>query len=155
MNNKEDGFTLVESLITLLITSLLIFLPILSIDRLIHSIEVDMFFRELSSNITLMQNHAILTGESTAIEFVPRTNLIKFKAYDGSYNSDHPLNRELLLDDSICKFYGNETQIVYFKANTGNISVLYDRWRIKFETNKVLYELVFKIGSGRFDIRKI
>lgn len=155
MINKEDGFTLVESLITLLITSLLIFLPILSIDQMIHSIEVDMFFRELSSNITLMQNHAILAGENTAIEFVPRANLIRFKAYDGGYDSNHPLNRELVLDDSICKFYGNEYQTIYFKGNTGNISVAFDRWRIKFETDKALYELVFKIGSGRFDIRKI
>lgn len=155
LRKNEAGFTLVESLITLFISSLLIILPVLSIDQLIDTIEIDMFFRELSSNISLMQNHAILSGENTIVEFIPRENKIKFKIYDGSYDSNHPLNHEITLSDSICSFYGNDHQTIYFQSDTGNISVAFNRWRVKFKTKNGLYELVFKLGSGRFDIRKI
>ena len=151
---QEKGFTLVETLITLLITSLLILLPSLSISKMTRSIEIDLFFRELSSHITMMQNHAILSNETTKVEFSPKMNIIRFKVNNG-YGLVHPLDGEISLDGRGCKFYGEEFQAVEFKKNTGNISVLAGYWRIKFETNKGLYELVFKLGSGRFDIRKI
>ncbi|MDN6196301.1 MAG: type II secretion system GspH family protein [Atopostipes suicloacalis] len=154
MKGKEDGFTLVETLISLLIVSFLILLPVLSIKDTLQSIEVDLFFRELTSNITLMQNHAILMGESTSIDFVPSKKLIRFSVHDGKNTESSPLNREMNLDDSICRYYGNASQKVYFKANTGNISVVYNRWKIKFKTVNNLYELVFRLGSGRFEIRK-
>lgn len=151
----EKGFTLVETLITLLIAAFLLLLPVLSLQQTIRNTAVDMFFRELSSNITLMQNHAILAGENTMVEFAPRANVIRFKVLNADSGSNHPLDREISLAESPCEFVGTEFQTVYFKRDTGNIAMMYDRWRIKFQTDVGVYELVFKIGSGRFDIRKI
>lgn len=152
----EEGFTLVELLIVLLIVSFLTFLPALSIQQTIERTAVDMFFRELSSQITLMQNHAILAGERTAVEFAPNAKVIRFKVI-GSNNSSHqPLNREISLADGPCQFSEPGYQTVYFKKDTGNISMVNNsRWRIKFKTELGAYEIVFKLGSGRFDIRKI
>lgn len=154
IKREEDGFTLVETLITLLVASFLILLPSLSISQMTSSVEVDLFFRELSSQITLIQNHAILANETTRVEFSPTRNCIRFKVNNG-YGAVHPLDREISLDGRACKFYTKIFQAVEFKNSTGNIAVLTDNWRIRFITDKGLYELVFKLGSGRFDIRKM
>lgn len=154
MIEQEEGFTLVETLITLFITSFLILLPSLSIGQMASSIETDLFFRELSSQITLIQNHAILANETTRVEFSPTRNCIRFKVNNG-YGAVHPLDDEISLEGSPCKFSTEKFQAVEFKKTTGNIAILTDSWRIKFATDKGLYELVFKLGSGRFDIRKI
>lgn len=152
---EEDGFTLVETLIVLLIAGFLTFLPVLSIQQTIERTAVDLFFRELSSHITLMQNHAILAGEMTAVEFAPGANVIRFKVINANNNSHQTLNREISLADAPCQFSGTGYQTVYFKKDTGNIVMMNNRWRIRFETELGIYEIVFKLGSGRFDIRKV
>ena len=154
MREQEEGFTLVETLITLLISSFLIFLPTLSMSEMTRSIETDLFFRELSSQITMMQNHAILMNETTRVEFSPRQNVIRFKINNG-FGEAHPLNREISLEDYTCEFLSSNLQVIEFKRKSGNIAVLAGNWRIKFTTDIGTYELVFKLGSGRFDIRKI
>lgn len=154
LDRKEAGFTLIETLITLLLTSLLIFMPILSIDKITESIQIDLFFRELSSTITMMQNHAILTGDRTTVEFIPGNNLIKFKVYNADYNSNHPLNSEIYLEEGLYEIYGNGYNRVTFHGYTGNIAVFDQKWTTNFNTSKGLYRVVFQLGSGRFDIRK-
>lgn len=154
MEDKESGFTLVETLITLVILSFLIFLPLLSIDQAIHSVKADLFFRELSSNITMMQNHAILNGENTVVKFVPRDHTIQFEVYTKDYQTTHPLNREMTLKGEDYEFFGKKYLSFYFAANTGSITVTDHHWRVRFKMKEELYELVFKLGSGRFEIKK-
>lgn len=153
-NKYDDGFTLVELLITLLIISLLIFIPVLSIDKVIDTVQVDLFFRELSSNITLMQNHSILTGERTTVEFYPGEKIIKFRVYDESKSLEHPLNNEMFLKEGLYELLGNRYERVTFHGTTGNITIYNHGWRFNFITSQGAYELVFQLGSGRFDIRK-
>lgn len=154
MRQREEGFTLVETLVTLMIISILILLPLLSINRVIHLIETEIFFRELNSNVTMIQSHAILTGKNTAVEFVPKKNIIRFKVFDQSYPSGHPLNQEIKLEESNLEFYGSKYQSIYFLGNTGNVSVTDNNWRVFFKNRDNLYEFVLKLGSGRFEVRK-
>lgn len=151
---REAGFTLIETLITLLIVSLLMLMPVLSIDKMTESIQIDLFFRELTSNITLMQNHAILTGEQMVIEFIPKSNVIRFKSDAVLNENDHPLYREMHLQEGLYEFSSDWYGQVVFYGNTGNISSR-GGWTTYFETSKGLYKLVFWLGSGRFEIQKI
>lgn len=152
-NQKESGFTLIETLLTLFVASLLIFIPVLSIEKITESIEIDLFFRELSSNITLMQNHAILTGHKTVVEFVPRDNLIRFREDRGSESSTHLKYREIPLQEGLYEFYGDDYGEVAFNGYTGNI-ISKNGWTTYIKTSKGLYKLVFWLGSGRFEIQK-
>lgn len=153
-NKNEEGFTLIETLITLFITSVFFLMPILAFDQVIENMKVALFFRELSSNITLMQNHAILSGKKTVIEFVPQENIIRFKEYDVDESANHPINRELYLEEGIYELQSPSYRQIIFHGETGNIAVSNHRWRTAFITGNGSYELVFQLGSGRFDIRK-
>lgn len=153
-NKNEAGFTLIELMITLFMTSLLIFIPVLSIDKMVEKTQVDLFFRELHSNITLMQNHAMLTGERATVEFYPRDKIIKFRTYNDTQDSSHLLNSEMLLEEGMYDLLGHEHERVTFHGQSGNISVYKNKWRFNFKTSQGPYELVFQLGSGRFDIRK-
>lgn len=153
-NHSEAGFTLIEMMLTLFVVSLLLFMPVLSIEKITESIQIDLFFRELSSNITLMQNHAILTGEKMVIEFSPKNNLIRFSNDSVIEDTIHPLYREMHLKEGVCAFTGNGYGKVVFYGNTGNISAS-NAWSTHFQTSKGIYKLVFWLGSGRFEIQKI
>lgn len=152
---KEAGFTLIETLITVLVISLLMLTPVLSIKNITESIQVDLFFRELTSNITMMQNHAILTGEQMIIEFLPQNHLIRFNSKAGSSSgSTHPLYREMHLEKGVYEFFGEGYGQVSFYGHTGNISSR-SGWTKLIHTSKGLYNLVFWLGSGRFEIQKV
>lgn len=153
-NKNEAGFTLIETLVTLLIASLLMLLPILSLEKITENMQIDLFFRELSSNITLMQNHAILTGHKMVVEFVPRDNLIRFKEDKSSLGSTHPMYREMHLQEGVYEFYGNDYGQVAFNGWTGNITSK-NAWTTYIQTSKGLYKIVFWLGSGRFEIQKL
>lgn len=152
-DQNEAGFTLIETLLTLLVVSLLMLLPVLSIEKISKNIQIDLFLRELTSNITLMQNHAILTGEQMVIEFIPRDNLIRFKKDSGNSGTTHALYREMHLQEGLYEFSGDGYGQVAFCGYTGNISAR-QGWTTHIQTSKGIYKLVFWLGSGRFEIQK-
>lgn len=153
-SKKEAGFTLIETLLTVFIISLLMLMPVLSLKNITESIQVDLFFKELTSNITLVQNHSMLTGEAMRIEFIPRDNLIRFNSRDRGNDSTHPLYREMHLEGGLYELIGNEYGEVIFYGDTGNISAR-NGWTRLVQTAKGRYNLVFWLGSGRFEIQKI
>lgn len=151
---KEAGFTLIETLVTIIVVSLLLLLPVLSIKNITEDIQVNLFFRELTSNITMMQNHAILTGEQMKVEFIPRENLICFNSKAGGNDSAHPLYREMHLQEGLYEFVGDEYAQVFFYEYTGTISTR-NGWTKLIDTPKGRYKVVFWLGSGRFEIQKV
>ena len=149
MNTKEAGFTLIESILILMITASLILVPILSVNKMIESIQTDLFFRELTSNITLMQNHSILNGETTSVQFVPGdVDQVRFRV---NKQTRHPLNRELYFENDLYQLRGRRYSDFSFSRDTGNISQANTR---SFRTIKGDYVLIYWLGSGRFEIEK-
>jgi competence protein ComGD len=148
---KEEGFTLLESMLILLITASLILIPTLSIDRMVETVQVDMFFRELSSNITLMQNYSILHGEKTEVRFRPYESghRIDFLV---NFDASSPLNKTIYLDESLYYFTEKSGSEMIFNGDTGNIS---GGGTVFFNTVKGEYKLSYWLGSGRFAIDKI
>lgn len=151
MKTKEAGFTLLESVLILLITASLILIPVLSIDKMVETVQVDLFFRELSSNITMMQNHSVLSGESTEILFRPYDSghQIRFRVYG---DSSHPLSKTMYLDESFYSLTSKSGSQFSFYGDTGNITT---SDTIGFQTAKGKYELTHWLGSGRFAIDKV
>ncbi|HLR92474.1 MAG TPA: competence type IV pilus minor pilin ComGD [Atopostipes sp.] len=150
MNHKEEGFTLLETLFVLTILSAFFLFPALSIDEVIESTQIDLFFRELTSKVTQMQTHAVLNGEMTEIEFVPELNTIRFYVRETD-EEDHYLNAFWELDNPYYKLGGTHPQTFTFKRGTGNIT---SSRKVHFDTTKGRYELVYYLGSGRFEIRE-
>lgn len=152
MKMKEDqsGFTLVETVVVLFITGALILLPVLSINKIVETIQIDLFFRELASDITMMQNYTILTGKQTRISFFSSDkDTISFRI---ASDPKSPLNRDVELDSPYYSLSLPEGNYVFsFTWNAGNID---SSKKIGFNTTKGKYELTYLLGSGRFDIKK-
>ena len=144
----EEGFTLIETLIVLLVSSILLLVPTLSMGQLMEEMEVNFFFRELTSNLTLMQNQSIMGGHGTKVSFygTKQKGHILFVV-----NSGHPLNREMVLDRPYYRLAENKPVEFRFKAGTGNIT---SSNTVKFSSTQGQYRLTYLLGSGRFDIKK-
>src|SRR5699024_10630316 len=95
----EKGFTLLETILVLMITSSLLLFPVLSIENVTESIQIDLFFRELTSKITNMQSYAILRDQTTDIQFNPEENTIKFRIVDANVQN-YILIEIWVLDDN-------------------------------------------------------
>ena len=144
----EEGFTLIETLIVLLVSSILLLVPTLSMGQLMEEMEVNFFFRELTSNLTLMQNQSIMGGQGTKVSFysTKHKDHILFEV-----NSGHPLNREMVLDRPYYRLAENKPIEFRFKGGTGNIT---SSNTVKFSSTQGQYKLTYLLGSGRFDIKK-
>lgn len=146
----ESGFTLIETTIMLLVISFMMLIPIISVDKMTEKVQIDSFFRELSSNITMMQTHTVLNGETTEVKFIKSTgiNYIDFKVFG---QPNHPLNRRMIVDSPYYAFESLKIQEFHFKRETGNISA---SDIVRFKTTDGDYNLVYWLGSGRFEIRR-
>jgi len=145
---KQAGFTLLESLLILIITAGLLLLPTLSIDQMTDSIQIDLFFRELTAKMTMMHNHTLLHNEGTSVQFAPSNELIRFRV---AGDSTHPLNTEISLADKPYSLERIDYHAFSFKAVTGNIS---RSDSIHFNTTEGNYRLTYLLGSGRFYVQK-
>ena len=145
---NQEGFTLIETLIVLLISSILLLIPTLSMGRLIGELEANLFFRELTSNFTLMQNQAIMGGRSTKVTFygMEGVDRINFEV-----TTNHPLNREMILESPYYRLGDKGTKSFRFKEGTGNIT---KSGSIHMFANNGYYKLTYLLGSGRFDIKE-
>lgn len=150
MKTNEDGFTLIETLLILMITSSLLLFSVLKINETIETVQIDLFFRELTSKITQLQTHALMTGESTEVKVVPGEELISFRIYEEG-KENHILNEVWIIDSSYYEIGSYGARQFIFKGGSGNIT---GSDKIIFNTTKGRYELVYLMGSGRFDVRK-
>lgn len=149
MRKSEEGFTLIETILTLFIISVTLLIPILSIDQVIESTKTELFFREITADITLMQNHAILTGEGTDIEF-RMSNGVSRITYSVRNQDKHPLNKIVVIDPELGRFLNtSHTRLVF--NSSGNIG---DFGNVNFVMKNGTYRLKFSLGSARFEIEK-
>lgn len=150
INKSEDGFTLVETLLVLFIVSCTFLIPVLAIDKMIEQTTVDLFFRELTGNITMAHTHAVVNGDPTKVEFRRRTDFddVNFTVMQ---QPDHPLNKQLILNKDYYYFHNRNQTIITFKRYTGNIS---GSVNIRFGSVNGDYRLTYWLGSGRFEITK-
>jgi len=142
----HEGFTLLETVVVLLLVSILVGFPILSVQKAQESIRINLFIEDLSSGITLIQNHAVMNGETTIFEVNPTSNVLNFRVY--GVNS-HPFNYTISPPKEVSLTGGSKRYM--FNSYSGNIGK-YETFSIN--TTEGVYNFVFQMGSGRFYVRK-
>ena len=148
---SEEGFTLIETLIVLFIISLTLIIPVLSINEMIENMRIELFFRELTTDITLMQNHTILTGEATNITYSSTTGDSRIRFHVIS-QPNHPIERTTIIDPKIGRFNTQMRITIKHNSRTGNSSQF---GTIAFFMKTGRYDLKYYIGSARFEIEKV
>lgn len=150
MKENEDGFTLLEILLVLMIVSMLVLFPVIKMKDTIETIQIDLFFRELTAKITQYQTHAMLSGQDVEIRFMPITQEIYFsRREEGTVTL---LEEEIWkLDSLYYEITKGPAKRIGFKEYTGNIT---NAGFIPFKTVEGRYRLYHQMGSGRFDIRE-
>lgn len=144
---REEGFTLIELSIVLFIFSLVSLFSITSIQRTQRNLELNLFLEEISSSLTLVQTHAILNEETTFVEILPTSREFRFRVRG---NHNHEISHTVFLPETV-SLYGGARDFD-FKRGSGNVTKFST---IRLKTHKGDYGIVFQIGSGRFDIKKM
>ena len=152
VSKSDGGFTLVETLLVLFIISCTFLIPVLAIDKMIEQTTVDLFLREMTGNLTMMQNHAILNGEGTMVQFSnDKDNGTEFIDFTIRQQPNHRLNKRQVLNTDYYSLRNNEPKVIYFKSHSGNIS---ESGNVRFRSVNGDYRLIFWLGSGRFEVTR-
>lgn len=146
VRNERGALTLIESVIVLMLISMLLLIPTITFQPYQDKIEIDLFIEEVNNNITLMQNHAVFNGQPTEIRVLAEANQIQFYVQGQDH---HPLNSIVYPPEQVTIL---STRRYRFKAQSGNIGRL---GRARFQTDEGIYEFVFQLGSGRFYVQKV
>lgn len=143
---EQSGFTLIESLIVLNLVWLFLLIPVIPFNSMKSQMETSLFFEEVRSSITLMQNHAVLNNQRTEVEIRPQAGELVFRVIG---DQNHLLNHTISLPEEIEILGGSKLyRFLSGSGNQGNLN------KTRFEVNDDIYELSFKLGSGRFEISK-
>ncbi|MCC5894604.1 MAG: prepilin-type N-terminal cleavage/methylation domain-containing protein [Alkalibacterium sp.] len=143
--NKDDGMTLIETLLVLSVVSLLLALPTIHFNSLTKKTETAIFFDSFQSSMTLVQNYSVLNDVWTVVRFRPSRGEISFRV---SEETGHPIEHILTLPEHVKIL--NTTVEFRFSKKSGSIGY-YET--IYFETPEGYVDYVFQLGSGRFEIR--
>lgn len=147
VSNEEGFFTLIEGIIVLIIVAIIIGLPSVKLSKLNTQIDSDIFINQLASEITLLQQNAILNGEMTVLEVEPSQNQFRLSVMQNKHSS---LNKTMKVPKDM-KLYGGYKRFS-FRPYSGNITQVD---RIRLSNASKTYEIVFQIGSGRFYVREV
>ncbi|MCV2499346.1 type II secretion system GspH family protein [Melissococcus plutonius] len=138
----HKGFTLLESLIVLFITSTLLAFPTLMIKEWQKNLAVHQFFNTFEKRLIFTQQMAILHDYPTYIYFDETKQLLKFESNNKPVdNHSYHLKLPTVL-------FGSGPAIIKFNSKTGNngrLSKYVFRWLDKKQ--EISYQ--FQLGSGR------
>lgn len=140
---KESGFTILEMLVVLSISSLLILLPVLQVKGWQERLNVTYFFKEFERQIIGLQQTAIITGGASEIT-VMRGEQELIYLYQDSQGKQ--VIDSLLFPEQIS--VEKDTRIKFI-GKTGNISKL-DRFVFTDHLSERQLTYQYQIGSGRF-----
>lgn len=140
---KASGFTILEMLVVLSLSSLLILLPVLQVKSWQERLHVTYFFKEFECQIIALQQTAIITGDSVEITVIEgeQEMVYHYHTPQGEQMKDH-----LLLPEQIS--VAKDTRIKFI-GETGNISKL-DRFVFTDHLSGSQLTYQYQIGSGRF-----
>jgi len=141
--NNQDGFTMVESLIVLVVIVLFAQLSIVSIGKFYQRVEKNLFFDQLKTDIYYAKARAINEKSSMIFEFFPQLN--KYEVY--MYQDEQRIVREF--PDKV-RIKRTNLQRIYFRE-TGTMSSF---GTVTFDYDGKEIKLIFNIGQGRFYVEE-
>lgn len=140
LKKTNQGFTLLETVLVLIVSSIVLLMPTLIAKSVIEEVKRNLFFEEFQSKLTSMQTVALLSNERAKIT-VLKAGKIK---YEMEGQPAHRLNKALFLPE---KLTTPTDKVFYFNSGTGNVSSFST---IYFNSSKKQYQFKFQIGSGRY-----
>ena len=137
---KQAGFTLVETLITLMVTSILFLLSIQIMTLNTSNYELKLVTDDFLSKIEQAQNRAIITGEGVLVKVrkTPEFDDIQFLV---EKNNDNYMIYKVSIPAGIT--YTNFREF-WVKSDTGYIQPL----TINFRTDHLTRKITFQMGMG-------
>lgn len=143
---SEKGFTLIEIVVVSFVAMIILSFPVLSFKRVQEQAEIDLFLEQLVSSLTLIQNQAILNNDWTEVEISPEYRRFRFRVIG---DRNHRVNHTLELPESVSLTGGIKRK--RFLSGSGNLG---DYSPIHLYTANGRYEIDYKFGSGRFEIKR-
>lgn len=139
---KQQGFTLLEALLTLFVVCALVLLPIVNFQRSTARLEATNFINKLQSELYYLQNYAMLKGSPTQFIIYPSMRRVRCVTAEARYDIEFPPAIERI---------GHAVKHYKFEPHTGNLGN-FDRFEVK--TTEDRYYFKFQLGSGRFNVEK-
>lgn len=138
---NENGMTLFEMILVLMITAGLLLIPTIYTKQTKTTLENQLFMEELQSHLTTIQNYAILSGKSTRMIVSSEYETVQFQVVGDEQNE---LNRLIYLPETITT-PNHKTYL--FLGYSGR---LYSFDTLVFFINKERHTMAFQLGSGRY-----
>lgn len=144
--SNNQGYTLIETLIVLMVICSFVQLPAVMFNNWQQKLERQFFYYQLEKSMLHLQQVAICDQKSSRIDLHPDKQLIAFKTID----EELPW-KNLEVPESVVLHSGYS---IMFKSSTGNVSTNQPETgipKIRFTDNygEVVYQ--FQLGSGRFE----
>lgn len=140
----HSAFTLVESMLVLLVVSLFVMLPAVTMKNTKESLEVLHFLDHFEKNILLTQQTAITSGYAT--------KMIQSDSGEEYYF----YTDEILYQKLPEELTASQIRILYFKPNSGNNSSLQTlNFYWPKENKKITYRFKFARGHYEKEISKL
>ena len=137
----EKGMLLVELVLVLFIAAALLFIPTIYTKQTKIHLENQLFVEELQSQLTAIQNYAVLSGEVTAMIVSSQHKSIQFRVIDDEQNE---LNGVIYLPETVTT---PRYKVYHFNAYSGNLRN-FDT--LVFFINNERHTMTFQLGSGRY-----
>jgi len=145
MNNR--AFTLVESLMVLMVGSLLLFLTP-KVNTAHEEFAFSFFLDNLLTEIHTAQSYAVLTGNAVVFEVLRPSNAPHYATFKTSNTMEKYVNRKLVLPAGAKVIDGYSS---FIKSGTGYMQPE----SIIMETGTYRYTIKIQLGSGRYVVEKV
>lgn len=142
--SKYSGFTLLESLIVLLVCTVFTLLPILSLADYQQVIENEQFIESFEKNLLYTQQMAIVMNKDTQIIFNEQTQVFHYIIEE---------SKEIILKEVPTQIKAKGPSKIVFKQGSGNNGNL-SKYTFENQLKKQVIEFQFQLGSGRY-VKKI
>lgn len=145
--SRYSGFTLVESLLVLLVVTFLLGLPMLQIRQWQERLAYQAFIEEFEQRLIQTQQSAIVFRGQTRVQTEQNTSTIEFRLFqvDGKYEVETiTIPKGVTIQRSV---------LLCFMSKSGNVEQN-NTFRFKTPYHEKYLDYVYQIGSGRFVIKE-
>ncbi|WP_169449757.1 competence type IV pilus minor pilin ComGD [Lacticigenium naphthae] len=143
---NERGFTLLETILVMMVVSGMVLFPIMIIPQIREQTEINQFLSKWETQYHSIQQYAIFYDEFTTMVTLPDSDTIAFRV---PTQSEHILEGDLILPSNMNLISSSVTYRI--KPKTGILSTI-KAIKITSPTKTILIK--FQMGSGKYTIEK-
>ena len=148
MNSKwQSGFSLVESLIVLMVTSLIFLLSSTTANHQSNNIELRYFVNHFLTELEKAQNYAVIQNKAVKVEIVTISGNTTIQFFTAS--PDYHFKKERLVLPTGVRV--DRDQSFWVKGDTGYIQPT----TIYFSNSQNAYKITIQMGMGRYRVEEI